>query len=133
MPLRSSEPTARPEVALLTRDLMIRARVEAALGSAVEHLQVLAGGELPGGLDLLLVDLNRDAPERLAWLEHTAAPGAGAEVICFGRHTEMAELNPRARAAGAARCVANSHLPETLQRWLRSRRRAPSPPMRGTP
>jgi hypothetical protein len=133
MPLKSSELTTRPKVALLTRDLMVRARVEAALGTVVEHLQVLAGGELPEGLDLLLLDLNRDAPERLAWLEQIGPPGPAAEVICFGRHTEMAELNPRARAAGAARCVANSHLPETLQRWLRSRRQESSPPMRGTP
>jgi hypothetical protein len=66
-------------------------------------------------------------------LEHIGPTGEAAEVICFGRHTEMAELNPRARAAGAVRCVANSHLPETLRRWLRSRREASSPPMRGTP
>jgi hypothetical protein len=121
---------------LLTRDLMVRARVETALGTAVGALQVLAGGELPEGLDLLLVDLNRDAAERLAWLEHIGPRGPHGprpDVICFGPHTEMAELNPRARAAGAASCVANSHLPETLQRWLRSRRQASSPPMRETP
>lgn len=128
--MNSSELATRPKVALLTRDLMVRARVEAALGIAVD--QVLAGGELQEGLDLLLVDLNRDAPERLAWLEHIGPPGQAAEVICFGAHTEMAELNPRARAAGATRCVANSHLPETVQRWLRSRRQASTPPMRGT-
>jgi hypothetical protein len=124
----SSDLSTHPRVALLTRDLMVRARVEAALGSTVADLQVLAGGELPEGLDLLLLDLNRDGEERLAWLEHLGPPGRAAEVICFGRHTEMAELNPRARAAGARSCVANSHLPETLQRWLRSRRQAPSPP-----
>ncbi|MGP8249066.1 MAG: hypothetical protein ACLQNU_03875 [Candidatus Dormibacteria bacterium] len=122
--MKSSELTAGPQVALLTRDLMTRARVAAALGPSVDQLQVLAGGELPEGLDLLLLDLNRDALERLAWLEHIGPRGHAAEVICFGPHTEMAELNPRARAAGAARCVANSHLPETLQRWLRSRRQA---------
>lgn len=124
--MRSSEQVARPKVGLLTRDLMVRARVEAALGTAVDQLEVAADGEVPSGLDLLLLDLNRDAPERLAWLEHLDRPLPVVEVICFGPHTEMADLNPRARAAGAGRCVANSHLGETLQRWLRSRRRAAS-------
>ena len=100
----------------------MRARVRAALGTGVDQLEVAHDGEVPSGLDLLLLDLNRDAQERLAWLEHLDLRLPTAEVICFGPHTEMAELNPRARAAGAARCVANSHLPETLQRWLRSRR-----------
>ncbi|HUY23709.1 MAG TPA: hypothetical protein VMV09_00190, partial [Candidatus Saccharimonadales bacterium] len=93
--------------------------------TAVDQLEVASDGDLPSGLDLLLLDLNRGAHERLAWLEHLV-PLPAAEVICFGPHTEMAELNPRARAAGATRCVANSHLPETLQRWLRSRRQAAS-------
>jgi hypothetical protein len=111
---------------LLTRDLMIRARVRAAFGTAVDQLEVAADGEVPSGLDLLLVDLNRDGPERLAWLEHLDRPLPAAGVICFGPHTEMAELNPRARAAGATRCVANSHMPETLRSWLRSHRQAAS-------
>lgn len=110
----------------MTRDLMVRARVRAALGTAVDHLEVADDGEVPSRLDLLLVDLNRHGLERLEWLEHLDLPLPTAEVICFGPHTEMAELNPRARAAGAARCVANSHLPETLQRWLRSRRQLAS-------
>jgi hypothetical protein len=124
--LKSSELAVRPKVGLLTRDLMVRARVEVALGARVDHLEVGADRDVPSGLDLLVLDLNRDAQERLAWLEHLDLPHAAAEVICFGPHTEMAELNPRAKAAGASRCVANSHLPETLQRWLRSRRRAAS-------
>ncbi|MGA7088480.1 MAG: hypothetical protein WA695_00310 [Candidatus Dormiibacterota bacterium] len=124
--MKSSEPASRPRVGLLTRDLMVRARVRAALGTAVEQLEVATDGDLPSSLDLLLLDLNRGAHERLAWLEHLDLPLPAAEVICFGPHTEMAELNPRARAAGATRCVANSHLPETLQRWLRSRHLAAS-------
>jgi len=105
---------------------MIRGRVRAALGTAADQLEVAADGELPSGLDLLLVDLNRDGQARLAWLEHFDRLLPAAEVICFGPHTEMAELNPRARAAGATRCVANSHLPETLQRWLGFHRQAAS-------
>jgi hypothetical protein len=103
---------------------MIRARVEAALGPVVGRLEAVGNGDLRGGLDLLLLDLNRDAQERLAWLEQMDPSHRAGEVICFGPHTEMAELNSRARAAGAARCVANSHLAETLDRWLRSRRKA---------
>ncbi|MGA8207396.1 MAG: hypothetical protein WB801_07260 [Candidatus Dormiibacterota bacterium] len=124
--MQSSERVARPKVALVSRDLMVRGRVEIALGTGVHQLEVAADGELPAGLDLLLLDLNRDAQVRLAWLEHIGRTLPAAEVICFGPHTEMADLNPRARAAGADRCVANSHLAETLQRWLRSRHRATS-------
>jgi hypothetical protein len=122
--LKSSEPVARPKVGLVTRDLMIRARVEVALGPGVDQLEVAADGEVPAGLDLLLLDLNRDTRARLAWLEHLGRTLSAVEVICFGPHTEMADLNLRARGAGADRCVANSHLAETLQRWLRSRHRA---------
>ncbi|MGC1184386.1 MAG: hypothetical protein WBA31_04435, partial [Candidatus Dormiibacterota bacterium] len=116
--LKSSEAVYFPRVGLVSQDLMVRSRVEASLPFPL--VMVEAGApRLEGGFDLLLLDLNRDAADRLGWLAELAAPQA-SEVICFGPHTEMAELNPTAKAAGASRCVANSHLPETLQRWLRS-------------
>lgn len=117
---------------MLSQDLMVRSRVAATLAVGGIKLEVLTLDSKPVALDLLLADLNRGADERLAWLERVQARGAAGEVICFGRHTEMAELNPRALAAGAARCVANSHLPVTLGRWLRSRPGGRDSPRRGT-
>jgi hypothetical protein len=119
--LSSSEP-GPPRVGLLTQDLMVRSRVEVALRPRAVRVELLTLGAQPNGYDLLLVDLNRDATLRLVWLERALAARSLGEAICFGRHTEMAELNPRAIAAGARRCVANSHLPKALERWLRSRR-----------
>ena len=99
---------------------MVRARVAALLAPPVARLEVVSASSPLGSFDLLLVDLNRDAPARLAWLEEAVGSRSGYQVIAFGPHTEMADLNPRAKAAGASRCVANSHLAETLARWRRS-------------
>ncbi|HEY6537814.1 MAG TPA: hypothetical protein VI138_02090 [Candidatus Dormibacteraeota bacterium] len=120
--MSSSEPS-RPLVGLVTDDLLFRSRVVAGLEGQADLVTVRLGA-LPDGLVLLLVDLNRRPEERIAGL--SMGGGAGLEIICFGPHTEMAELSPRARAAGATRCVANSHLAETLQRWLRSATAKPS-------
>jgi len=117
--LKSSEAAYFPRVGLVSQDLMVRSRVEASLAFPLVVVEVGAA-RLEGGFDLILLDLNREAEERLRWLARLVALEEASEVICFGPHTEMAQLNPAAMAAGAARCVANSHLPETLQRWLRS-------------
>lgn len=119
--MRSAEPVAPPRVGLVTQDLMVRSKVESLLTPLAVGGTLVGDEPSPGPFDLLLVDLNRNAADRLAWLERVASSGPGGEVICFGPHTEMAELTRRARAAGATRCVANSHLPETLQRWRRTR------------
>ncbi|MGC1909386.1 MAG: hypothetical protein WA809_07275, partial [Candidatus Dormiibacterota bacterium] len=74
----------------------------------------------------------RDQERRLAWLGQVTLNQLAPGVICFGPHTEMASLSPRARAAGATSCVANSHLEQTLQRWLRSGGGAPPRPRRAT-
>ncbi|MGH7643065.1 MAG: hypothetical protein ACRENX_08660 [Candidatus Dormibacteria bacterium] len=119
--MSSSEPRNGPTVGLLSQDLLVRSRVETGLSSTGARVQLIVAGELPPGLELLLVDLNRQAPERLSWLRRVAPTRSGTEVICFGAHTEMAQLSATARAAGASRCVANSHLAESLQRWARAR------------
>jgi len=115
-----ADPDAGPRVGLVTRDLLVRARVGAALGECARGLQLLGDDARWAGFDLLLIDLNRDARERLVQLRTATQGRPGADVFCFGPHTEMRELSPAARAAGASRCVANSHLPESLRRWLRS-------------
>ncbi len=101
---------------------MVRARVQAGLGAEGPRVEMVTGDDLGEDLDLLLVDLNRESELRLGWLGRVASIHPGTEVICFGRHTELANLSPAAKAAGADRCVANSHMAETLQRWLRSGR-----------
>lgn len=117
--LKSSDRAPSPQVGLLSQDLMVRSRVETSLGVRTMTVKLTDAAPDPP-VDLVLVDLNRQASERLAWVRQLGRVGTHAEIICFGRHTEMAELNPAAIAAGASRCVANSHLPETLERWLRS-------------
>ena len=119
-------------VGLLTQDLLVRSRVEAALVIGPAKVETVAGDELDEEFDLLLVDLNRNWEQRLSWLGRTAATWPAVEVICFGPHTEMAQLSSRARAAGATSCVANSHLAQTLQRWQRSGQGAPARPRRAT-
>jgi len=118
--LNSSESQAAPRVGLLSPDLLVRSRVQAGLAGHGAQVEMISGDELPGVFGLLLVDLNRDQEQRLAWLRRAIPTQPTAEVICFGPHTEMAQLAGSAKAAGATRCVANSHLAETLQRWLRS-------------
>ncbi|MGH7666270.1 MAG: hypothetical protein ACREN1_03015 [Candidatus Dormibacteria bacterium] len=96
-------------------------------------LEVVGVGTPPAGrYDLLLIDLNREAKERLAWLTRVGADEFPTEVVCFGPHTQMAELSQLARAAGAGRCVANSHLPLTLRRW-REAREGVAPQLLGDP
>ncbi|MGC2192273.1 MAG: hypothetical protein WA751_08055 [Candidatus Dormiibacterota bacterium] len=130
--MSSSETEAGLRVGLLSQDLMVRSRVEAGLGGASVKVEMITGEEIPGGFDLLLVDLNREQEQRLAWLGRATVSLPGAEVICFGPHTEMAQLSPAAKAAGAKGCVANSHLAETLRRWLRSGGGAPPGSRRAT-
>jgi len=128
--LSSSEPQAVARVGLLTQDLLVRSRVQVGLGRHAAGLELIAGEEITGTFDLLLVDLNRNPEEQLARLGRLVRAQPDAEVICFGPHTHMAQLSPTAKAAGATRCVANSHLPETLQRWLRAWEEASTRPRR---
>ncbi len=103
---------------LVSSDLLARSRVQAALGRPVSA----TGPGLPaadGGWALLLVDLNSDAAQRLAWLGRQG-PQVANLVLCFGPHTELAELSQRARRSGAGRCVANSHLDRALASWVRA-------------
>lgn len=121
-----------PRVGLLSSDLLVRSRVGTSLAGRVARVEAITAEELTGAFDLVLVDLNRDQEGRLAWLGRLAETQPEVEVICFGPHTEMARLSPAARAAGASRCVANSHLAETLQHWVRSRGGAPPRPRRAS-
>ncbi|MGA7172645.1 MAG: hypothetical protein WB020_03565 [Candidatus Dormiibacterota bacterium] len=130
--MNSPEEAASLLVRLLSQDLLIRSRVETGLGGQRVKLEMITGQEPPGHFDLLLVDLNRDQERRLAWVSQVTLNQLTPGVICFGPHTEMASLSPRARAAGATSCVANSHLEQTLQRWLRSGGGAPPRPRRAT-
>jgi hypothetical protein len=105
-------------IGVLGGDLMSLSRVTSTgrqLGFGVRAVRSAA--DLPG-LDLLLVDLNRDADRQLTRMAQLLTAHPGLRAIGVGRHTELAGLQPRARAAGAARCVANSGLPQLLERTL---------------
>ncbi|HUY08871.1 MAG TPA: hypothetical protein VMW80_05405 [Candidatus Dormibacteraeota bacterium] len=130
--MSSSDESAALRVGLLSQDLLVRSRVETGLGGHGVKLEMITGQEPVEVFDLLLVDLNREQEKRLTWLSQATLNQPSAGVICFGPHTEMAKLSPRAKAAGANSCVANSHLDQTLQRWLRSGGGAPPRPRRAT-
>ncbi len=104
---------------LASPDLLLASRVRSALGSlASATLEVVDPAVPAAPWALLLIDLNRGAARQLQWLRQLA-PGEATRVICFGPHTELAALGPEARAAGADRCVANSHLAQALASWAR--------------
>jgi hypothetical protein len=116
------------EIGLLGGDLMALSRVTSIgrqLGIGVR--QVNSAADLDG-LALLLVDLNRDADLELGRLAELLSPSSELRAIAVGRHTELAWLLPRAKAAGAQRCVANSGLPMLLARILVAGRGADSAP-----
>jgi hypothetical protein len=113
-------------IGLLGGDLMALSRVTSTgrqMGFGVRPVR--SAEDLPG-LDLLLVDLNRDADRQLNRMAQMLAAQPELTAIGVGRHTELAGLQPRARAAGAARCVANSGLPQLLKRALRGAPEAPA-------
>ncbi|MGH7640000.1 MAG: hypothetical protein ACREOL_03680 [Candidatus Dormibacteria bacterium] len=121
MALSSSERLGL-RIGILGADLLWRSRVAAALGEAGAELKQVGPGPLPPGLDLLLVDLNRDPGERLQRLTGLLSAAPKLEVVCYGPHAQMAGLSPEARRRGARRCVANSQLQHTLRRFAESRR-----------
>lgn len=105
-------------IGLLGGDLMSLSRVTIIgrqLGFGVRPVRSAA--DLPG-LDLLLVDLNRDADRQLTRMTQLLTAQPELRAIGVGRHTELGGLQPKARAAGALRCVANSGLPQLLERAL---------------
>jgi hypothetical protein len=86
-------------------DLMLFSRIDAAASSAgAELIRVSAPGDLPGNLDLVLVDWSARDP---SWAD--ALRGFEARVILFGRHTDL-EAHADARAAGLGPMWARSKL-----------------------
>ncbi len=97
-------------VGVFTRDLMVRSRLP-------QDVRWVRTPDNLDGLAMLLVDLNRELEPALAAIgEARRRGGAELKIICFGAHLELPALRDRALAAGADRCVANSHLTTLLQR-----------------
>jgi hypothetical protein len=116
------------EIGLLGGDLMALSRVTSIgrqLGLGVREINSAAD---LAGLDLLLVDLNQDADRELGRMAQLLSSSPGLRAIAVGRHTELAYLQPRAKAAGVERCVANSGLPLLLARTLVASRGAEAAP-----
>ncbi len=97
-------------VGLVSGDLMVVSRLAALARGFGFTLQTVRPGAVITSLDLLLVDLNRDPEGQIALLAGLLAKRPGIAAVCFGPHLQLAQLKPRARAAGAQRCVANSAL-----------------------
>ena len=117
----ATEPAVRGEpgrvLGLVGSELMVRSRVSvvaAPLGWTLREVRTPAEAQ---GLDLLLVDLNREERPRLALLEqlHTELPELAT--ICFGAHLEAGSWAREARRHGAL-CCANSSLARVLLRQL---------------
>ena len=86
-------------------DLMLFSRIDAAASSAGASLvRASTPADLPGDLDLVLVDWSSRGP---AWAD--ALRASAARVILFGRHTDL-EAHADARAAGLGPMWARSKL-----------------------
>ncbi len=108
----------RAVVGLVGGDLMAASRVRAIaaeLGHSTREVRTEAD---LAGLDLLLVDLNRDLDRQLVRLTELMAPQSHLQAIGFGPHLLIGGIRERARSAGATRVVANSALPAVLRRRL---------------
>ncbi len=69
------------------------------------------------GVDLLLLDLNREADLRLTLLDQVRSSLPQLPAICFGAHVEAGAWAPEARRLGAI-CCANSSLSRVLRQHL---------------
>ncbi len=86
-------------------DLMLYSRIDAAASAAgASIVRASAPADLPGDLDLVLVDWSAREP---SWAD--ALRCSTARVILFGRHTDL-EAHTEARAAGLGPMWARSKL-----------------------
>ena len=83
-------------VAVLSRNLLDRSKLEAALDGGGHEVMVIKGGELPDGVSTVVADLEH--PEAMAVLE--AAARAGVRAIAYGPHVAEDAMED-ARSAGA--------------------------------
>lgn len=95
------------KVGAVIDDLMLYSRIDAAASAAgAELARASDPAELPGDLDLVLVDWSARRP---GWSETLRARSTTARVILFGRHTDL-EAHADARAAGLGPMWARSKL-----------------------
>ena len=104
-------------VGLLTKDLMVASRVRATASKLGLVVRLVGPGDGLLGIDLLLVDLNRDLPGQVMRLAGLARQPP--EMVAFGPHTAILELRSVARQAGVRRVVANSALPQVLRMFVK--------------
>lgn len=113
-------PPAVTQVGLVSGDLMVMSRLASLARGSGFTLQSVRTEAAARDLDLLLVDLNRDPEGQIELLGRLLAGHAGLRALCFGPHLQLLELKPRARAAGAERCVANSALLSVVERVVKT-------------
>jgi DNA-binding NarL/FixJ family response regulator len=117
-----------PRVMIVVLDLMFEPRIRAAAEAlGAETTTVVTDAEadaaLGSGAALVVVDVHAAGVDVARLI--SAAKGASASVLAFGRHTEPATLRA-ARAAGADRVVPRSQLVEELPELIAAM--LPSPP-----
>jgi DNA-binding NarL/FixJ family response regulator len=92
---------ARPKVALIGDDLLMRSRVESAAGQLVD----------PEDAEVCLVDLNRDPSVAIERIAHLSRACPSLEIVGFCDHGAD-ETRLQAMAAGAVKVVTNSAVAE---------------------
>lgn len=108
-------------VGVVIDDLMLYSRIDAAAAAAGATLaRVSSPGELPDGLDLVLVDWSARRPD---WVDALAALD-GPQLILFGPHIDL-EAHAAARAAGLGPMWARSKLVADLPTLMRPGRQTP--------
>ena len=109
----SAHPPASRTLGVVGAELMVRSRVTALAAPRGWMVQDVRTPAEALSVDLLLVDLNRDADLRLALLGRVRSTTPELPAVCFGAHLGAAGWAPAALRLGAV-CCANSSLPKVL-------------------
>ncbi len=106
-----------PPVVLVSQDLLRTSRIALLARGAGVRLRVAAQPPIPLEAAMVIVDCNGHPAEAVAAIGRSVAANPACPVVAVVPHQDLATRRA-ARAAGAARCVANSALDTVLRSML---------------